>query len=179
MGRDVAVRGDAWLARTSRSFGRRRLRELGAGNGRVAAADVGTRRCDLQFAAGERVRRAVGDAARDHVRHRRIPDAAAALDQRRPADHFFPGRRAGDQARVHRWAPRQPAFGRVSDRRRARWHGGAGRVVLLRHPERAMGAWMGRAHGDGHRIRRGADRDAWPARARRAAHLPDGRGNRR
>ena len=45
------------------------------------------------------------------------------MDQRRPADHLLPGRRAGDQARVHRRAPRQPAFGRVlrSPPRSAAW----------------------------------------------------------
>ena len=52
-------------------------------------------------------------------------------------------------------------------------------LYLAGHPARAVVARLGRADGDRHRLRRRADRDAGRARAGRAAHLPDRRGDRR
>ena len=52
-------------------------------------------------------------------------------------------------------------------------------LYFLRHSGRALGARLGRADGDRHRLRGGADRHDGTARSGRAAHLSDRRGDRR
>ena len=54
---------------------------------------------------------------------RRIRHAADRLDQRGTVDLLFSGRRAGDQARVHRGPPRDVARRGAADRRVVRRHG--------------------------------------------------------
>ena len=52
-------------------------------------------------------------------------------------------------------------------------------LYVADHSGGPLVAWLGRADGDRHRLRRRADRDDGPARAGRAAHLPHRRRHRR
>ena len=122
---------------------------------------------------GRRVRRVLADAAGPQLRRRGFPHAAAALGQRRAADRVLPGRRARDQARIHRGTSRLAAQRRAAHRRGDGRHGGARSYICVAGAGRGLANRLGRAHGHGHRLRRGVDRHDGRARAGGAAHLPD------
>ena len=58
-------------------------------------------------------------------------------------------------------------------------HGRSRSYICVAGARRALGPRLGRAHGHGYGVRRGADRGHGRARASGAAHLSDGRGDRR
>ena len=92
---------------------------------------------------------------------------------------FFLDRRTRGQARIHGGPPRERAIRGDAGRRRARRDDRARRAVRAGDSRRDLGARMGRADGDRHRLRGCADRLDGPARAGGTAHLPDGGDDRR
>ena len=144
LGRELARRRDAGLARPPRALRRARLRELGAVDRPAAARRGDPGGGARQLAARARVPGVLGDAARAHLRRRRLPHAAAALDQRRAADPLLPGRRRSRSSASSRSGAsrtRAPPPSR-SPRRSAAWRVPAALYALV-HPERARGSTAG------------------------------------
>ncbi len=109
LGRKLAVRRTARLARSPHPLGGARLRGLGALGRRAAAADVDPRRRDQQLRLGRGLRGVLAAALGARVREPRAAHAGARLDQPRPALRLLPDRRPRDQARVHGGPPRERA----------------------------------------------------------------------
>ena len=179
LGRELVPRRDARLARAPGPGRGARLRRLGALGGPAAAPRDGARDPPHQLAARRRFRGLLAPRGRDRHRRVRVPAVAAALGQRRGSDGVLPGGRARDQARVHRRPPGEPQGGGAAGGGGGRRHAGAGADLRRADPRRALGARLGGADGDRHRLRGGADRDDGGAGAGRAPDLPDRRGDRR
>ena len=164
MGRELAGRGHAGLARASPSRGDRGFRSMGAVGRLLLLLMSVTRRPVGQLADRPRIPVLVGQEFWVSIGRKRVCFAIVALGERRAVDHFLSGGRTGDQARIHGGPPGHATRGRAADCRGIRRHRPCRRSSTCSwSPPGPLHAGWGMTDRHGYRLCGRADR---PARRR-------------